>query len=514
MDRWTPMAELVRIQKALADAGVASRRAAEELVAAGRVSVNGAPAVIGQRVDLDADRISVDGHPLRGAPQRVWLVLHKPAGVTSTVSDRHAATTVLDLVPREVRRSAARLYPVGRLDQDSEGLLLLTNDGDWAQRVLHPRYEVEREYAIGVRFPLDGEQVERLRAGIPLDEGLATLGGLRPASGVETQKLETLAGRSRHRLVWYRAILTQGWKRQIRRMFTAVDAPVERLVRVRIGTLRLDGLSTGQLRHLSAAERDRLARDAGGAQDAAVRQAGAQPQARRQVIVSIDGPGSSGKSSVGAAAAAAVGYRFCDTGVLYRGLAWLAAERGVDPSDGPALVALIPGMQLAPDEAGRLARVLVEGRDITLQLHEARVDRVVSAVAADPDVRAALLPVQRRIAEGGGIVMAGRDIGSVVLPDADLRLYLQVSLEVRAARRAAQRGLRPDSAEGQAILADLRRRDGLDSSRETAPLRIPEGAVIIDADALTFDRTVAAVIAAIRATERQAARASRIERRS
>jgi cytidylate kinase len=171
-------------------------------------------------------------------------------------------------------------------------------------------------------------------------------------------------------------------------------------------------------------------------------------------------------------------------------------------------------MQLAPDEAGRLARVLVEGRDITLQLHEARVDRVVSAVAADPDVRAALLPVQRRIAEGGGIVMAGRDIGSVVLPDADLRLYLQVSLEVRAARRAAQRGLRPDSAEGQAILADLRRRDGLDSSRETAPLRIPEGAVIIDADALTFDRTVAAVIAAIRATERQAARASRIERRS
>ncbi len=215
--------------------------------------------------------------PLRGAPQRVWLAMHKPAGVTSTVSDRHAPSTVLDLVPREIQRSAARLYPVGRLDQDSEGLLLLTNDGEWAQRVLHPRYEVEREYAIGVRFPLDREQVERLRAGIPLDEGLATLQGLREASGVETQKLETLAGRSRGRLVWYRTILTQGWKRQIRRMFTAVDAPVERLVRVRIGTLRLDGLATGQLRHLSAAERDRLVADAERA-DAAVREGADRPR--------------------------------------------------------------------------------------------------------------------------------------------------------------------------------------------------------------------------------------------
>jgi cytidylate kinase len=108
--------------------------------------------------------------------------------------------------------------------------------------------------------------------------------------------------------------------------------------------------------------------------------------------------------------------------------------------------------------------------------------------------------------------MAGRDIGSVVLPDADLRLWLQVSIEVRAARRAAQRGVDPSSEEGRAILADLRRRDGLDSARETAPLRIPDGAVIIDADALSFDRTVAAVIAAIRTAERQAARAARDRR--
>jgi 23S rRNA pseudouridine2605 synthase len=512
------MAEGVRIQKVLADAGVASRRASEELVAAGRVSVNGVAAVIGQRVDPGLDRILVDGHPLRRRPASVWLALHKPAGVTSTVADRHAASTVLDLVPPDLRRSAARLYPVGRLDQESEGLLLLTNDGDWAQRVLHPRHQVEREYAIGLRAPLSRDQVEQLTAGIALDEGLATLAGLRVASGVEIDRMETLAGRSHARLTWYRAVLTQGWRRQLRRMFAAVGAPVDRLIRVRIGTLRLDGLRSGELRPLTAAERDRLVADAPpparvaavSADPARVSAVSADPArhvsaARRHVVVSLDGPGSSGKSSVGAAAAAAVGYRFCDTGVLYRGLAWLAAARGADPADGAALVVLVPDLRLAPDEAGRLARVIVDGRDVTGELHEARVDRLVSAVAADPGVRAALLPVQRALAAGGGIVMAGRDIGSVVLPDADLRLWLDVSLEVRAARRARQRDLDPSGAAGQAILEELRRRDAVDSGRTTAPLRVPEGAVIIDADERSFDQTVAAVITAIRAAERRAA---------
>ena len=512
------MAEPVRIQKVLADAGVASRRAAEELVAAGRVAVNGSAAIIGQRVDPDADRITVDGHPLRRRPERVWLALHKPAGVTSTVSDRHAEWTVLDYVPPDIRKAAARLYPVGRLDQDSEGLLLLTNDGDWAQRVLHPRYEVEREYAIGVRVPLDPDQVRQLTKGIPLEEGLATLSGLRAASGVEIERMEALAGRSRGgRLTWYRAVLTQGWRRQLRRMFTAAGTPVERLIRVRIGTLRIDGLASGELRALTAAERDRLVRDAVDPEGAAIAGVVARrpgSAGRRQVVVSIDGPGSSGKSSVGAAAAAALGYRFCDTGVLYRGLAWLAAERRVAPTDGSALVALIPEMRLTPDEAGRLARVLVADRDVTGELHAARVDRLVSAVAADPGVREALLPVQRDLAVSGGIVMAGRDIGSVVLPDADLRLWLDVSLGERAARRARQRGVDPAGREGQAILDDLRRRDATDSGRETAPLRIPDGAVIIHADDLSFDRTVAAVIAAIRSAERQAAATAASQRPS
>ena len=511
------MAEPTRIQKVLADAGVASRRSSEELVAAGRVSVNGVTAVIGQRVDADTDRITVDGHPLRRRPERVWMALHKPAGVTSTVSDRHAEWTVLDYVPPEIRRSAARLYPVGRLDQDSEGLLLLTNDGEWAQRVLHPRYEVEREYAIGVRIPLTPDQVRQLTKGILLEEGLAILRGLRAASGVEIERMEGLAGRTqRGRLVWYRAVLTQGWRRQLRRMFATAGAPVERLVRVRIGTLRLDGLKSGEIRPLTATERDRLVQRAVDPEEAAVSgEATRRPGGERRVVtVALDGPGSSGKSSVGAAAAAAVGYRFCDTGVLYRGLAWLAADRRIAVTDGAALVSLIPQVRLAPDEAGRMARVLVDNRDVTAGLHEARVDRLVSGVAADPDVRTALLPVQRELAAAGGIVMAGRDIGSVVLPDAELRLWLEVSLGERAARRARQRGLDPTSREGQAILDDLRKRDATDSGRETAPLRIPDGAVIIDADDLSFDRTVTEVISAIRTAERKAAAGAAAQRPS
>ena len=250
------MPESVRVQKALADAGVASRRAADTLVAEGRVSVNGKPAVTGQKVDPAVDALAVDGRPVVPAGRRTYLVLNKPAGVTSTVSDRHATATVLDLLPDDVKRSGVRLYPVGRLDKDSEGLILLTDDGEWTQHLLHPRYGVEREYAVGLRHYIDEAQGAALVHGIELDEGLATLADLRPATSAEAARLEDGQGPP---LTWYRAVLTQGWKRQLRRMFAAVGAPVERLVRVRIGTLRLADLAPGTVRPLTSAERDRLA---------------------------------------------------------------------------------------------------------------------------------------------------------------------------------------------------------------------------------------------------------------
>jgi 23S rRNA pseudouridine2605 synthase len=244
-----------RLQKVLAAAGVASRRSAESMIAAGRVTVDGRVATLGTQADPERSVIAVDGRVIGAAAAQAYLLQHKPPGVTSTTRDRHATSTVLDLVPTALVPDGARLYPVGRLDQDSEGMLLLTNDGAWAERVLHPRHGVEREYALGLRQPLSGEQVAALRAGIPLEEGLATLGGPRPMAETDVGRMIALMRPPPPGdLTWYRATLTQGWKRQLRRMFGAVGAPVERLVRVRIGPVRIDGLRSGTTRSLKAPE--------------------------------------------------------------------------------------------------------------------------------------------------------------------------------------------------------------------------------------------------------------------
>ncbi len=244
-----------RLQKVLAAAGVASRRASEALIAAGRVRVDGRRATIGQVVDPARAKIEVDGLPIGNASRTTYLLLHKPAGVTSTTHDRHADTTVLDLVPTALVPDHARLYPVGRLDQDSEGLLILTNDGAWSEKVLHPRFGVEREYALAVRAELSWEQVAALERGIELEEGVATLQHLRTMTAIEVERLEDLLTPPAPRgLVWYRATLRQGWRRQLRRVFGAIEAPIERLVRVRIGPVRIDGLRTGKVRPLKAPE--------------------------------------------------------------------------------------------------------------------------------------------------------------------------------------------------------------------------------------------------------------------
>ncbi len=243
-----------RLQKVLAAAGVASRRASESMIAEGRVTVDGKVARIGDQVDPETSVIAVDGRVIGAAAQHVYLLLHKPAGVTSTVRDRHADRTVLDFLPTALVPEGARLYPVGRLDQDSEGLLVLTNDGGWSERLLHPRYGVEREYAIGVGAPLDRDQLDALRGGIRLDEGLATLSRLRAIDDAELQRFVPLLDPTPPPLAWYRATLTQGWKRQLRRMFAAVEAPVERLARIRIGQVRIDGLPSGRVRPLKAPE--------------------------------------------------------------------------------------------------------------------------------------------------------------------------------------------------------------------------------------------------------------------
>lgn len=235
-----------RLQKALAHAGVASRRAAERLIQDGRVAVNGEVVrTLGARVDPSRDALVVDGRPLLLARRRTYLALHKPPGYVSTARDERGRPTVLHLV-----RAAGRVYPVGRLDADSEGLLLLTDDGHLALRLTHPRYGVPKEYHALVRGVPDAHAVACLRRGVDLDEGRTSPARVAVVS-VEGDR------------AWMRLALKQGWKRQVRRMFAAVGYPIDRLVRTRVGSVELGALPAGAVRALTAAEVDRLRRESG-----------------------------------------------------------------------------------------------------------------------------------------------------------------------------------------------------------------------------------------------------------
>jgi 23S rRNA pseudouridine2605 synthase len=221
-----------RLQKVLARVGVASRRASEELIDAGRVTVNGEPAVLGRRVDPAHDIVAVDGTPIPIAPGLVHLLLNKPRGVVTTASDPQGRPTVVSLVPAE-----PRVFPVGRLDQDTEGLLILTNDGELTHRLTHPSFGVEKEYLAHVRGEPTRAAVRRLREGVDLEDG-------RTAPAQVGQVAPNLL----------RITIHEGRNRQIRRMCEAIGHPVERLVRTRIGPVTDRKLKPGAFRELSVDE--------------------------------------------------------------------------------------------------------------------------------------------------------------------------------------------------------------------------------------------------------------------
>ena len=213
------------------------------------------------------------------------------------------------------------------------------------------------------------------------------------------------------------------------------------------------------------------------------------------VTVAIDGPSGAGKSTVGHALATAIGATFVDTGLMYRALTLAAAEEGVDVDDGAALGALAAAHRIEverprADQAGRLETVRLDGRDVTVEVREPRIDRLVSAVSRHREVRAAMLELQRAVARRGDTVMVGRDIGTVVLPDATLKVYLTAEPEVRAARRAAEMG---EPGREAAYLEEIRRRDELDSGRALAPLRVADDALVLDTGELDVDACVAAI---------------------
>jgi cytidylate kinase len=434
-------------QRYLALAGLGSRRKCAQLISEGRVAVNGQILTFGRQIQ-PGDEVRVDGARIMPPPALVYLALNKPAGA---ISDHGApgAPSALDLVD-----FPERLFSVGRLDKDATGLLLLTNDGELAQRLTHPRYEHEKEYRVLVAGQPSAETLARWRRGVDLN-------------GEQTAPAQVTADSPEGGGTWLRVVLREGRKRQIKRVAKLLGHPVLRLIRVRIGPITLGALKPGQWRRLSDDE-TRALRDAAGL-------------AR---VVAIDGPASSGKSTVASALAARLGYLYLDTGVMYRAVTLAALRRGIPPQDETAVTALARQVRIevtAPRlDDGRAYTVGLDGDDVTWAIRAPEVEAAVSIVSAYSGVRAEMVDQQRRIAQQTAVIMVGRDIGTVVLPDADLKIYLDATVEERARRRHAEMLARGESASYEAVLASLRKRDELDSTRAHSPLRAAPDAVTID----------------------------------
>jgi 23S rRNA pseudouridine2605 synthase len=232
----------IRLQKLIAGTGIASRRKAEEMIAAGRVMVNGAVVTeLGTKVDPGRDHVKVDGKHLSAAQPYVYLMLNKPKHVMSTLDDPGGRTTVKDYL----HGVSVRVFPVGRLDFDSEGLMLLTNNGDLAQALLHPRYHVPKTYLIKVKGVLTDEEIRQLEHGVRLEDGMTS-----PAQVKKVRKVEANS--------WLEITIREGRKHQVKRMLEAVGHPVIKLVRVRMGPLSLGNLEPGEFRFLTDREANAL----------------------------------------------------------------------------------------------------------------------------------------------------------------------------------------------------------------------------------------------------------------
>ncbi len=542
-----------RLQKILSNAGVASRRSAEAMIVAGRVAVNGKTLnTLGARADPEKDEITVDGTPVIRDRYR-YVALHKPAGVLSTTRDERGRPTVMSLIGNP----GANVHPIGRLDQSSEGLILLTNDGALTDLLTHPRYEVRKEYLVAIDQALGRKGRQQLVRGV-WHEG-------EHLKADSVQMVSPSGSPNRPDARWLLIGLHGGRKREIRRMLATVGRRVVTLRRIRIGPLALGALALGESRDLTSEEVDELyevakraeanprnveaaespqaatpsaetnprdsaaadspqattpsaeanppdsaaadspqgptpsaeasPRDSAAADSPQAATPSTEPQPPR--LVAIDGPAASGKSTLARALVERFGYVLLDTGLMYRAITLAALRAEVPASDEAACVKLAREGGLRLVIAEREARVHLAGEDVTDQLRSPEVEGAVSDYAAIAEVRRELVAQQRTFAGAQPSVLVGRDIGSVVLLDAPVKLFLQASEEVRAQRRgeqAAEWGRQQSASEAS---RDISSRDVTDSTRAASPLVVPEGAIVIDSGELDADAMIAAAMAAI-----------------
>lgn len=507
-----------RLQKLLARAGVASRRASEELIQAGRVVVDGRVVTeLGTRVDPERAKVEVDGKPIKFESMR-YVMLHKPQGILSGPDPKaeYPSWETLVKVPE-------RLYAVGRLDQDSEGLLLLTNDGELALRLSHPRYEHPKTYMVQVDGVPDPRKLRRLQHGVMLDDGPtlparvtlfrelpAEYGGTRrppsdPAKARGTRVANRASAPAGPRTSWLKITLREGRKRQVRRMVALLGHPARRVIRVGLGPLALGELKPGKWRDLTTGEVRALREaafhgepqgdaTAGKGASAAIPKTTERTPSLSPNTIAIDGPSASGKSTIGGLLADELGYLYFDTGVMYRAVAAVALARGVSPHDEESVTTMAEALRidiLPPTiDDGRDVTVLADGRDLSWDIRRMEVEKAVTPVSAYPGVREAMRKEQRRIGEAGKVVMVGRDIGTVVLPDADLKIYLDATMQERARRRFLERQDRGERVTFEQVLTDVDRRDRSDSSRRHAPLRAAEDAILVETTGMDVDQVL------------------------
>ena len=531
----------MRLQRFLARAGVASRRGSEDLMTAGRVTVNGLVATeLGTKVDVDRDHIEVDGIPVKLNQGAVYLMLYKPTGYLTTMSDPQERPCVADLVPRD---RFPGLFPVGRLDRDTTGLLLFTTDGDLSQDLLHPSKHVYKTYQALVDGDLTDRDLKPLRRGIELDDGLCQPAICRVINAREAEAVAPQGVKPGTTAV--EVIIREG--PQEPGQAHAEQDPPSRDPPAPLQLCRSGAQGRGQ-RLVARAHRPRGAdpkkrrHPAQAGQLQARRRAGdqhrqphaspRQPRLRAQaqhlpralhglgnpprptpanhtstsiierkhcMIVAIDGPAGSGKSTITKEIARQLGFNKLDTGAMYRAVTFAALDRGIDLDDEAAIDALAEQIEIRfTNGTGEDTRLTIDGADASAAIRTPQVDANVSKVSAYPGVRAAMLIHQRRAAEDRDIVAEGRDIGTVVFPNAQVKVFLTADPRERARRRVLQRHQNDAQpltteqleAEVDETLNALKQRDKLDSSREVAPLVPAEDAVHVDSTAHTIDEVV------------------------